>query len=229
MKDDAKDKKKIIIAVVAGITAIMVLFCVLLIGLTGFFIYSWNTAEKTTISENQGIFVSEKVRIAEAVIEKVKKQNKIIVLDVEASQEVEISKSFHNMKIFEKSKNVTFYGKGQYVLDLRNFDKNDIEIDDENKTMTIYIDKPVLEDVYLDEEKTAFKKTEKGIFAFGEYKLTPEEYNDMEKVAKDEIRKSVSASEYRESAKEAAKENMESLVEKTAGGEYTVTVKIKGE
>ena len=151
----------------------------------------------------------------------------MIVLDVEASQEVEISKSFHNMKVFEKSKTVTFYGKGEYTLDLRNFDQNDIEIDDEKKTMTIYIDKPVLEDVYLDEEKTAFQKTEKGMLAFGDYKLTPEEYNEMEKVAKDEIRKSVSAMEYRDSADETAKENMESLAEKIAGGEYTVTVKIK--
>ncbi|MBR1737288.1 MAG: DUF4230 domain-containing protein, partial [Firmicutes bacterium] len=158
----------------------------------------------------------------------IKKQNKMIVLDVEASQEVEISKSFHNMKIFEKSKTVNFYGKGEYTLDLRNFNQNDIEVDDEKKTMTIYIDEPVLEDVYLDEEKTAFKKTEKGMLAFGDYKLTPEEYNDMEKVAKDEIRKSVSAAEYRKSANEAAKENMESLAEKIAGGEYTVTVKIKG-
>lgn len=170
--------------------------------------------KSNVIIKNDNSFnpIKEKINIYDTVINEIKQQNSMIVLEVEAEQPIEVSKAFWNLEVFKKSKNIMFYGIGQFTVNLSTVTSESIDIDDDTKIVNISINKPILENVFIDEEKTDFKETEKGMLAFGDYKITFEQYNDIVVEAKEKITNQINSELTFERAKSSAAANIVSLI-----------------
>jgi len=93
-----------------------------------------------------------------------------------------------NLKIFSKTKEITYTGSGIFTVDFSKIDKDHISVDTDNKTITITIEEPILQSVNIDYDKIKFEDTEKGLLALGDLKLTTEENNEIMKSVENEIR-----------------------------------------
>lgn len=126
--------------------------------------------------ENNGIFGFTAVDFEEAILGQATRQQLLIVDEQEVSVAETISNAgLFNWKLFNKAQNQTIYGTGEYTIDLTQIDKNDIELDEETFTVTIHVPYPELHNVIFDPEKTKIGDTDKGLLAFGEIKMTPEQ------------------------------------------------------
>jgi len=187
-----------------------------------------NPKLSTVVNKSEFSLNTKKINIYDTIIKQVKEQNNLIVLEVEAEQAIEVNKAFWNLDVFKKSKSINFFGKGQFVLNLSSIKKEDIAVDDDSNKIILNIDTPTLENVFIDEEKTNFKQTQKGIFAFGDYKITFEEYNNLIADAKEKIKSKINSEIMIEKAKESAKDNLTKLLENILNN-YDINVKFKSE
>ena len=120
----------------------------------------------------------------------------LVVMEQDVEYVSLISKAgFGDWAIFRKTKTVTFSGTGVYTLDLSKLDASRIFVDDEERTVTLVIPHTVLSYVVLNPENMAFDDTEKGLFAFGELKLTAEEQNAFDRLAKENMAKRLNTEE----------------------------------
>ncbi len=62
-----------------------------------------------------------------------------------------------------------------YTVDLSQLNKDSVLFDDNKKVVTLRIPKPVREEINIPEDKIEYGDTTKGILAFGDLKLKPEE------------------------------------------------------
>lgn len=78
-----------------------------------------------------------------------------------------------SLPVFKQTKAIIFHGEGTYYVDLSSLSSNDFVIDNENRTITIFIPKPELT-VNLLPEETEFFDSANGSLRFGEMEITPE-------------------------------------------------------
>jgi len=185
-----------------------------------------NPKLSTVVNKSEFSLNTKKVNIYDTIIKQIKEQNNLVVLEVEAEQAIEVSRAFWNLDVFKKSKSINFFGKGQFVLNLSNIKEEDIIIDNSSNNVMLNIDTPILENVFIDEEKTNFKQTQKGIFAFGDYKITFEEYNNLITDAKEKIKAKINSEIMIEKAKENAKDNLIKLL-KSFLNDYDINIEFK--
>jgi len=107
---------------------------------------------------------------------------------------------FGDWAIFRKTKTVTFAGTGVYTIDLSKLDASRIFVDDEERTVTLVIPHTVLSYVVLNPENMTFDDTEKGLLAFGDLRLTAEEQNAFEVLAKQNMAKRLDTDQLRQRA-----------------------------
>ena len=81
--------------------------------------------------------------------------------------------------VFKQTKAILFHGEGSYYVDLSSLSSKDFSIDDEHKSITIYIPKPQLT-VKLLPEETEFFSSSNGMLRFGEMEITPELMTELE-------------------------------------------------
>lgn len=209
---------------------IFILALSLVLAFVMIYIFTQITKPKETIIYKSNITDSsaDTAFIQDTLIKKVSEQKKLVCLEVEAEQNIDISKSIWNLDILRQTKNITFYGKGNYTIDLSSITSENILVDDKNKIINLKIDKPSLEQVLIDESKTQMQETENGLFRFGEYKLTPEEYNSLTIQVKEKLTQKMSESEYSQKAQESAKRNIENLISSVLNnmenGQYNIII-----
>lgn len=125
----------------------------------------------------------------------------LIVMEQPILVETKITKSgLGNLEIFSKVKNVTYAGTGVYTVDLSQIDKDHIKVDLDNKTVKITIPHTVLQYVNPDLDSAKFEDTEKGLLAFGDLALTPEDQNTLEKTVRDAMIKELDTKELKAQA-----------------------------
>ncbi len=121
----------------------------------------------------------------DAILGSTRLKEELIVMEQDIEYVSLITKAgFGDWAVFRKTKSVTFAGTGVYTVDLSKIDASRITVDEEEKTVTLKIPHTTLTYVVLRPEDMTFDDTEKGLLAFGELKLTAEEQNAFERLAK---------------------------------------------
>ncbi|MBU5593461.1 DUF4230 domain-containing protein [Clostridium sp. MSJ-4] len=172
---------------------------------------------------------SHKIFTEEALIQNIAQKQEMITTEVEMNQKTTIDDSWGNMFAFKKLQNIYFFGKGIYVVDLSNITKDSITINGNKLTLTV--PKPFIKTIDIDEQKTIYETPEKGIFRFGELKLTPEEYEVMMGEAKKSMQERLSSGQIYEDALKNSEISIskfvQSLFSEETKNNYTVNIKFQ--
>lgn len=183
--------------------------------------------------DNYGIFGYTVADFADAVLGDSEKLNKIEVYKQEISDASTITNAgLGKFKVFSKTKLITYHGTATYTVDLRKLNKNDFELDETNHVITITIPRTIREDINIPADQIEFGDTEKGVLAFGDVKLTPEEQSDVEKEARAHMVEKLKAENIRaiadEFAVKAVWEMYQPIIASVSPG-YTLVVKVKAQ
>lgn len=146
--------------------------------------------------DNDGALGYTAADFQNAVLGGASEHQELIVFEQELSVPTTITKAgLGNLAIFSKMKSVTYYGRGVYTVDLSRMDSEHIRVDEKAMTVTIVIPHTVLQYVNAELDKTEFEETDKGLLAFGEIKLTPEETKLLETTVMDTMREKLDSQE----------------------------------
>ncbi len=139
---------------------------------TGIYLYGMNRdigeIRKTTIINQEN-----KIRIdyKQIILDELIEQKQIII----ASNKMRIPFTQTEKHWWgSKTQEIEFSAIGRFVVDLDKLNSQDIMVDEESKTITIYMTKPT-KIVELLEDETKFGETKKGLFVFGDIEYTLEE------------------------------------------------------
>ena len=156
--------------------------------------------------DNDGVQVHYTVAdFAEAILGDAKQQKKLEVYTAEISDVVTITDSgFANMKIFTKCQLLTYHGEATYTVDLSNVKERDIMLDEENKTIKLYIPHVERNTINIPSDKIEFGDTEKGVLAFGDIKLTAEQVSMVETEARSKMESRLAEDKVEETAERFA-------------------------
>lgn len=169
---------------------------------------------------------SKKFIAKDAVVKKIQQKQKLITTEVEIKSNATIDNSWGNISIFKKLQNISFTGKGVYIVDLSLLKSNNISIDSNNNIITIKIPKPKVELVTIDESKTVYETPEKGLLRFGDIKLTPQEHEIMVENVKKTMTEKMNETEYSDKALTNSKRSMETLIKSILNNNSKYTVKV---
>lgn len=170
---------------------------------------------------------SKKFIAKDAVVKKIQQKQKLITTEVEINSKATIDNSWGNISIFKKLQNISFTGKGVYVVDLSLLKSNNISIDSNNNIITVKIPKPKIELVTIDESKTVYETPEKGLLRFGDIKLTPEEHEIMMENVKKAMTEKMNENQYSDKASANSKRSMETLIKSILNNNSKYTVKVE--
>ena len=78
----------------------------------------------------------------------------------------------------DKTQDIEFSAIGKWIIDFSEITSDNIVMNENSKSITIFLSRPIKE-VQLLEEETSFGEVKKGIFVFGDIVHTPEEYENI--------------------------------------------------
>ncbi|MCR5273001.1 MAG: DUF4230 domain-containing protein [Lachnospiraceae bacterium] len=117
--------------------------------------------------------------------------------------------------ITSKSVDFVYTATGKFTVDLSKLNEKRIVDDKDKKTLTIYIDEPILDSI--SPEKMQLKNEKNGVFALGKVKLNMEKFIELETDLQESIKEKFEEEEnlktIREMALESVKETYEPIVE----------------
>ena len=141
-----------------------------------------------------------------AVLGEASEHQELIVMEQDLQILTTVTKAgLGNLEIFSKTKDINYAGTGVYTVDLSGIDEDHIEVDEENKTVTVYIPHTVLQYVNIDYDNIEFNDTEKGLLAFGDLALTAEQQTEIEKSVQEAMRAELESESLFAQADELAK------------------------
>jgi len=170
---------------------------------------------------------SKKFITKDTVIKKIQQKQKLITTEVEINEKITIDNSWGDISVFKKLQNISFTGKGVYVVDLSSLKSTNISIDSNNNILTVKIPKPKVELVTIDESKTVYETPEKGLLRFGDIKLTPQDHEIMVENVKKTMTQKMNEAEYSDKALTNSKRSMETLIKSILNNDSKYTVKIE--
>ena len=142
---------------------------------------------------------------SETILGEAEEHQELIVLEQPVEVHTTITKAgLGDLKIFSKTKDVVYPGTGVFTVDLSTIDSDHIQVDQDNMTVTIYINKATLQYITLDNDNVVFEDTERGALSFGDIKMTVEQQNELEKSVKEEMKENLETDEVLALANEAA-------------------------
>lgn len=186
----------------------------------------FNVFDKSKLTQPT-INSSVKYLTEESIVNKIQNTEKIIPLETELSENIIIDNSWGSLGLFKKIKRIQYVGKGDYYLDLSALDKSQVTIDKFSKKITLTLEKPKLNNVYLLNDRTLYETTANGFLRFGEIKLTVEELNIIEREALSRMEKKLSEDSYILIAEENSKELLKKLISSLTKDEFNVDISFK--
>lgn len=130
------------------------------------------------------------VDFSEIIIGNEKETRKLIVLEQEATAKVQLSKSLIdkiNVELLKTTQEVSYTGKGYFVIDLDKMTKENIVEDKDKKTITIMIGHAYLQTIEIDPNEVKIGEVQKGVLGKGVIELTISDYNTIEKNLKKDM------------------------------------------
>jgi len=140
------------------------------------------------VLEDQGFLGYTAADFAEAVLGEESKLCKIEVLQQEVSDVATlIDTGLGNWKMFSKTQLITYHGTAIYTVDLSKLAKSDFVLDEDNKEITVYIPHAQLEPINIQSDQIEFGDVSKGLLAFGDIDITPEQMAEVQSTAQDKM------------------------------------------
>ena len=130
----------------------------------------------------------------------------------------------------EKTQNVSYTGKGYFVVDLDNLTKRNIVQDKKQKTVTILIDHAYLQAIEIDPNKIIIDEVKEGLLARGDIELTVKDYNTIEKELRKRLEEKFDTAENGQNADAIALRMVREVYEpiiKAIDSSYTLFVEFK--
>jgi len=173
------------------------------------------------ISQVRNSIGEKSVLHKEVILSKFESCKKIQIIQTTVKQEITISQGMKS-GFFKNDKKITFTGIGKYIIDLNKIHKENIVIDNNNRTITMFTSKPDVE-VELLEEKTQFQD-DKGILSFYDVKLAPEELEKYKYEVKMQMLDTLQNGKNDTIIESKAKESLESLILQTTANKYKIII-----
>ena len=183
--------------------------------------YGYINRDTTPIRKTTIVNQENKVRIdyKQIILDELIEQKQIII----ASNKMRIPFTQTEKRWYgEKSQEIEFSAVGRFIVDLDKINSQDIMVDEESKTITIYMTKPS-KMVELLEDETKFGETKKGLLVFGDIEYTLEEVEQIKYEVKCDAL--VEMDKLMEQAKECAKNSIESIIKIVVKDDYQVNVR----
>lgn len=118
-------------------------------------------------------------------------------------------------------KDIEFSAIGKWTIDFSKITSDNIVMNENSKSITIFLSKPI-KDVTLLEEETKFEKTENKWFCFGDIEYTAEEYESIKHNIKCEaLTKMI---DYDEQVKDCAKESIHKIITTVTRIDYNIKI-----
>ena len=139
--------------------------------------YLGNSTQPPTYVKTEIIQTHDDIKIdyQEMIVSELQQEEQIII----ASNKIELPvKQTEKHWYGSKSQEITFSAIGRYVIDLKTINEDNVVVNENSKSITIYIGKPT-KMVELLENETKFGEVEKGILVFGNIEYTLEEVELM--------------------------------------------------
>ena len=156
--------------------------------------------------ENHGILGFTVADFEEAILGDSSQLKKLEVYTTEISDLSTITKAgLGRFKVFSKCKYITYHGQATYTVDLTKLDKDHISYNENTKVVTLTIPKPVQEPINIPEDEIEYGDTTKGILAFGDITLKPEEMAEVQKQARKKMEKKLKEANSMQEAERFAK------------------------
>ncbi len=131
--------------------------------------------------ENDGFLGYTAADFEDAILGDSTQLKKIEVFSQEVKDVATITDTgLFNWSVLTKTKLITYNGTAVYTVDLSKLSKSDIAFNEEDKTITMRIPHAQLEPINIPEDQIQFGDTQKGLLAFGELKLTPEQIAEVQ-------------------------------------------------
>ena len=180
------------------------------------------------IRDTQGI--SNKVILEDTIIKSIKGETKLVTMEVNVNEEIIYDDSYSNYSLSKQKQKLNFFADGIFTTDLSGFSAENIIIDDDKKTVTIKVKEPILDYINFLPEDTTYEEVEKGLFRFGDIKLSMDELNEIEIRAKESIKTKLSTKEMEEKSIEATIKAVEEIflpiIESGYYDDYTLIIEI---
>ena len=156
--------------------------------------------------ENFGIFGYKDVDFQEAVLGDNSKLKKLEVYKQEVSDATTTTEAgLFKLSVFSKNQVITYKGTAIYTVDLSKLKESDIELDEENKVVTIYIPHAVQEEINILEKDISYSDVEKGLLAIGDIKMTPQQLSEIQAGARKKMQEKLDEQKVLETADRFAK------------------------
>lgn len=191
---------------------------------------SYIVLENMTEQEKEDELKNIKTSISDVVLLEAKETMKYTVLEQRCSVEQVIDDSWFEWDIFKKTKKITYEGVGYYVVDLSKISKDDVEVDNDSKIVTITVPQAQFDHVDIDVGKSGFTKTDTGLLRYGEIKLTSEQQAILMEKAEKQLEKTLKNDQGINAANASAKEGLKKLfspIVTSVAPEFSVVIVVK--
>lgn len=168
-----------------------------------------------------------KIDFQNAILGETRSKSDLVVMEQDVQVDSQVSQALANLAMFQKTKTVHSFGTGVYTVDLAGLNADAIEVDLQNKRITVDIPHAVLQYINIDPEKTTFEDTERAFFAFGDISLTTEQQQILETSVKQAMGDHLGTLEMLEKADALAIETVTNLLLPIVSGvssEFTLSV-----
>lgn len=173
------------------------------------------------------------VDFSEVIVGNEKESRKLIVYEQEATVSTQLTDSLIKKLDFDwlkKTQDVSYTGKGYFVVDLDNLTKDDIVQDKSKKVITIKIGHAYLQAIEINPEKIIIDEVKESLLAKGNIKLSVEDYNVIERELKIRLEDKFNSAANGQKADDIALKMVKKVYEpivKAIDSEYSVSVEFK--
>lgn len=146
------------------------------------------------------------VDFKDAILGEASQHQEIIVMEQPLEIATTITKAgLGNLSVFSKVKNINYAGTGVYTVDMKSFSEDNVEVNEDDKKITVKIPHSTLQYTNIDYDSVEFEDTEKGLLAFGDLSLTTEQQNTLEQSIVSAMKEKLETEELLSKADEFAK------------------------
>ena len=144
--------------------------------------------------DNQGFLGYTAADFSEVILGDTAHPKKLEVYTVHTTDVATVTDTgLANLVIFSKVQYITFHGTAVYTVNLALVNEYCFVVDNEAMTVTIYIPHASLESINIPAEQIEFSDVERGVLAFGQLKITPEDEAKIQAEAQSRMEKQLLA------------------------------------
>ena len=173
------------------------------------------------------------VSFSEVLLSNKKETRKLIVSEQTGTVSTELTERLIqklDFDILKKTQQVTYTGKGYFVVDLDDLTRENIIEDKEKKTVSIFIDHAYLQAIEIDPDDIMIDEVKEGLLARGDIELTVADYKLIEKELRTQLEKKFNTSSNGQEADQIALKMVKEIYEpivKAIDSRYSVIVNFK--